>query len=922
MTRVRPYSNRRMNEKMLRFARKSALAAAVMAILPTLSFAGISGKIAGRITDSGTGEALVGVNVVVDGTFLGASTDLDGHYSIINVPPGTHNLTATYVGYQEHRILGVKVTVDQTTGVDIALIPTVLESEEVVVYAEKPIVEADRTFSTSTVDRNDIEVMPVTRMDEIVEKQAGVVDGHFRGGRKGEVLYMLDGIPLQDSYDGTQSTQVNNSVVQELQVITGTFNAEYGQAMSGVVNMVSREGGNRLMGSFSVEVGDYLSSHNDIFYNISDVSPDGITDYEATLSGPMPLIEGTSFFLNGRWEDNQGWLYGQRRWALEHPVVLTDSGWVVIPQFGDGEPVPMNPDKNLYLYGKLTHQLSPKIKLHYSSLWSDRDYRDYDHYYKYIPDGDYQRFRQGRTNMLKMTHTLNSSLFYELGISDTYTEYHHYVFENPYDPGYVNPAYLEMNPAYTLEFGGTKMEHFRRFTDTYTFQGNLNWQINPVHLLTTGFKADFHTLYYHSYDIVDSENWYIEDPYTPSPIPFDPVIRDVTYIENDQYLHHPWEGAVYVQDKIELKNLIVNAGLRFDYFDPVGKVLADPKDPDIYHPLLQEHQDDTYAERLTYWYKATTPKMQLSPRLGAGYPISDSGVLHFAYGHFFQRPNFEFLYTNPEFQLEYGTGLRTVMGNADLQVQKTITYEFGLQQGLGRDISVDVNLFYRDIRSLVSTDTIIATYEAGTQYSQYVNRDFGAVQGITLTFDKRYSNNVSASVDYTFQIAKGNASDPQDAYNASKGDKEPVKQLLPLDWDRRHTMNANFNYVVPNDWGLSFIGTLGSGLPYTTEEQNVQLTFENDGRKPMYWNLDFSAFKDFLPWKNKNYKMTLTLLIKNLFDTLNENDVYKDTGRATYTDEPSPSLEVPSINTFEEFFTRPDYYSRPREVRLGLKFQF
>ncbi|MBU1652074.1 TonB-dependent receptor, partial [bacterium] len=643
-----------------------------------------------------------------------------------------------------------------------------------------------------------------------------------------------------------------------------------------------------------------------------------IQNYEATLSGPVPLMKNTNFFSNARWEDSEGWMYGERRWALEHPIVLTDSGWTVIPEYGDGEAVAMNPDHNIYLYGKLTHQLSPKIKLHYATVWSDREYKDYDHYYKYIPDADFLRFKDSRTNMLKMTHTLSNSAFYELSVSNNYTEYRHYVFEDPADPGYVNPAYFDMNPAYTLEFGGTKLQHFRRFTDTYTMQGSLNWQVTPIHLLKTGFKADFHTMYFHDFEVRDSENWFIEDPFTPSPIPFDPEVRDISSVYNDEYLHHPSEFAAYVQDKIELKNLIINAGLRLDYFDPVGQYPSDPSDPDIYNPKLENPRPESE------WWDETTTKMKLSPRLGAGYPISDNGVLHFAYGHFFQRPKFEYLYTNPEWQLDEGQQF-TVFGNPDLKVETTVTYEFGMQQGLTEDISVDVNLFYRDIRNLISTDMIIEVGEqSGTFYAQYVNRDLATVKGITLAIDKRHSNNVSASIDYTFQIAKGNASDPQDAFNAAKGDNEPLKQLVALDWDRRHTLNATVNYLVPQNWGVSVIGTLGSGLPYTIEpeQQDFPLLLENDGRKPLYWNVDLSAYKELNFWKNKPYGLKLHLLVKNLFDELNENDVYKDTGRATYTILPNSVLESPDVNTFDEFFSRPDYYSRPREVRVGLTFSF
>jgi outer membrane cobalamin receptor len=888
-----------------------------------IALAGTTGKISGRIVDQSNNEALAGVNIVVDNTFLGASTDLDGFYFIINIPPGSYNLTITCLGYQPQHIQNVRVITDQTSIMDVKMVPSFITGEEVIIVAERPIIEVDRTFSTSTVNNTDIEVMPITKIQEVVDIQAGVVDGHFRGGRSGEVMYLLDGIPIQDNYDGSQSTQVNNSVVQELQVISGTFNAEYGQAMSGVVNMVTKEGADKFSGQASVEFGDYLSTHDDVFMHIGTVSPTAITNYEGSLTGPIPQLKNTSFYLNGRIEANEGWEYGQNRWALEHPVVLTDSGWIAIPQYGNNEYVPMNPDNNQYFYGKLMHQPTPKIKLQYSTLWSNRQYKDYDHYMKYIPEGDYHRFDLGRTNMLKMTHTLTNSMFYDIGLSNTYSEYYHYVFEDPYDPGYVNPAYLEWNPAYTLDIGGTKMEHFRRFTNTYTLQSNLSWQYNPIHFLKAGCKFDFHTLFYNSFNPINNDLYgEITDPYTPAPFNFTPYIPPIYSINHDYYLYHPFEVALYLQDKIELKSLIVNLGLRFDYFDPSGKILSDPKDPNIYNPLFPDHADDPLSERWTYWYEKPSIKTQLSPRVGIAYPISNTGVLHYAYGHFFQRPRFEYLYTNPEFELEYGTGLNTVMGNADLRVEKTVTYEFGLQQGLTEDLSLDINMFYRDIRDLVSTDTIIATYEAGTMYTQYTNRDFGTVRGITLSLDKRYSQNFSASLDYTYQIAMGNASDPQDAYNASKGDIEPLKQMVPLDWDRRHTLNLNANYMVPGDYGVSFIGTLGSGLPYTTEEDQIQMTIENDGRKPMYYNMDMSAFKDIRIDKSGRRKLTLNLTIKNLFDTLNENNVYRDTGRATYTELPNVVLEIPEINTFDEFFTRPDYYSRPREVRFGVVFQF
>jgi len=149
-----------------------------------------------------------------------------------------------------------------------------------------------------------------------------------------------------------------------------------------------------------------------------------------------------------------------------------------------------------------------------------------------------------------------------------------------------------------------------------------------------------------------------------------------------------------------------------------------------------------------------------------------------------------------------------------------------------------------------------------------------------------------------------------------------------LNWDRRHTLNLTVNYYVQRNWGASIIGTIGSGLPYTintgsSKVQSLSLTFQNDGRKPTYLNLDLNMFKEIKLVGGFSGK--LELMVRNVFDRLNENDVFGDTGRATYrTDIPvSTSGENPQFNSFDEFFLYyPQYYSRPREVRVGFTVNF
>jgi hypothetical protein len=206
----------------------------------------------------------------------------------------------------------------------------------------------------------------------------------------------------------------------------------------------------------------------------------------------------------------------------------------------------------------------------------------------------------------------------------------------------------------------------------------------------------------------------------------------------------------------------------------------------------------------------------------------------------------------------------------------------------------------------------VETYSSGTKYAQYVNRSFGEVRGFTLSLEKRYAANFSASLDYTYQIAQGDASDPQSAYNALHGEhpREPEKQLVPLDWDRQHTINAWVSYG-PSDWGLTLVGKYGTGTPYTPTDRGIRTGFENSDRKPGFYNFDLYGFKSFpLPGYPKA-KFSVTLNIMNLLDTPNEDNVFTSTGRAGYTLYPDTEFTGDGRN-----------FSRPRTVQVGVKTEF
>ena len=225
-------------------------------IISANSIAGTTGKIAGKVIDATTGEPLIGANVIIMGTTLGAATDFNGNYFIINIPPGKYQVKASLVGYNSIITQNVKVSVDQTTSLDFKLHEEAVEMSDVVIVATRPIVQKDLTSTQSNISGDDINMLPLEDVQAVVNLQAGVVNGHFRGGRLGEVQYLVDGVSTNDVFTGLPSMQAEVNSIAEVQVITGTFNAEYGNALSGVVNYVTKEGGDKLSFSLRGYAGD------------------------------------------------------------------------------------------------------------------------------------------------------------------------------------------------------------------------------------------------------------------------------------------------------------------------------------------------------------------------------------------------------------------------------------------------------------------------------------------------------------------------------------------------------------------------------------------------------------------------------------------------------------------------------------------
>ena len=977
-----------------------------------------TGKLAGEVIDASTGEPLPMVNVFIVGTTMGAAADMSGQYVILNVPPGVYTLKATMLGYQTMTYENVRVSIDLTTRINFNLSSEVLAGQEVTVVAERPMVTRDLTATTAVVGAEEISALPVTEVNEAIELQAGLVKDagggfHIRGGRSGEVSFWIDGVPVTDVYDGNAVVNVNKDMVQELQVVSGAFNAEYGQAMSGIVNIATKSGDNDFGGSFTTYFGDHLSNHTNPFINIDHVDPISIRNFDGSVHGAL-VKDKLFYYLNSRYIHFDGWIYGQRKYnpstvAIEvtdripgsfleeiAPEYLKDAKLVDVingeeyynflylmgtnriidslitgvenidslreanyknPK-GDGKYVPMNWNRKIYSQAKLIYKPIPSLTLSLNTIYDDVDYQEWgldnERDYKYNPEGAPKKFSTGLTNILKMTHLLSSRTFYEIGLSYFTKDFSRYVYEDSLvsatDLKYVHPN-AGLQQPFSYKTGGTDNKRFFRQTNTLLGKFDITSQVTNTHQMKVGIEFRRHDVTFRDITLQPIQAQSSYDPIFDSPY-ITTNIQDNSSIYASWYNHKPLELSAYIQDKMEFKNMIVNFGLRFDYFEPDGKILTDDADPSIYNPIKPQNlyydygtdglpntfdpdgtEDNglrdpgepevTYEDRLAYWYKDADAKYKVSPRIGVSFPITDRGVIHFSYGHFFQVPRFERLYQNPDFELGSGTGNQGVIGNANLKPEQTISGEIGLQQQVTDDITMDITGYFRDVRDLAGTRAQeILVYGGFAKYSKLVNSDFGFIRGIIFALNKRFTGGLSASIDYTLQQAKGTNSDPEAARNALAGGSQPEVQLTALDWDQRHTINATLSYSA-NSWGGSLIAQYGSGLPYTPRaDRDISTLLTNNQRKPAYFNVDLKAFRDF---DTPVGKFTVFTRVFNLLDRLNEVNVFNDSGQAGFTaDQQTAANTNPPelINSLDDWFTRPTHYAEPRRVEVGFTYLF
>ena len=855
------------------------------------SFADTRGKLTGRILDQAN-NPIPGANVLLVGTALGSAADVDGYYAMINVPAGMYDVRATAVGYAAKLVKEVRINAGQTTTLNITLPEQAVQAEEVTVVAERPLVDIRQTSAVSILGKDEFQVMPVQTLTDIVNLQAGVVDGHFRGGRSGEVQYQVDGVSVNNPYDNTSTLQLDKSVLQEVQVISGTFDAEYGQAMSGVVNAVLRSGSDEKFDAYAeVYGGDFVpnASNRGLFPHLTTFHPAQIQSYTLTVSGPTGLPQ-TAFLLNLRRYLDNGYLFGERRFL---PTDSSDFQQKIFRPTGNGTIVPMNTTSELSWQFKLSNKSIPNVQLSYQAIGSLGSSRAYDFGYRFNPDGRTTQNRLSVVHGLDITSSLSPTTFYTVSLRQNYFEYTDWKYKNVDDPRYQSDGQPRGDANYELGaiIQGSSLGRFEQKTNSGVLKATITSQMGQHHLVKAGIEAQTSSITFGAPGTV----------YTA-------VVsgKEVLVSVVDDSLHpglrtyHPSSLAAYVQDRMEFIDLLIRVGIRFEYFDANSKVPGDLQNP---------------ANAIRYApvsvLKNTEKRVAIAPRLGVSYPITDKGAVYFSYGHFYQMPGLGLLYSNSNYDilknLQAGSVSYGVMGNPDLKPEFTTQYEFGVKSEFGAHMGLDLSVFYKDIRNLLGVE-FVSTY-AAADYARFTNIDFGSVYGLTIAYDQRIGSALTWSFNYTYQKAIGNSSDPYETANLAAAGADPRPRQIPFEWDQTHTINCMLSLSDPSNYSATLIFRFGNGSPYTPAVgSGFGADLEtNSARKPSWSSLDLRAEK-YVAFGGMSFSLFFRAF--NLLDAMYTNGfVFPTTGSADYSLTPAGDA-VQLIN--------PQRYTAPRRMEFGL----
>ncbi|APF17592.1 Outer membrane receptor protein, mostly Fe transport [Caldithrix abyssi DSM 13497] len=886
--------------------------------------------------------------------------------------------------------------------------------EQIVIVAERPLVEKHVTQSVSRVTTEEIEAMPIRGSNAIIALQPSVVlqDGniHIRGGRAEDNGYYLDGAPTINPMNRVNAVHVIQEAIEEIQVLKGGYTAEFGDANAGIIRTELKTGGPEFHFSLDAQT-DKFASEGEKFLGTYSYREHIIA---ATASGP--ITKNLRFFIA---YENQDVGDNAKRFSsgytfkypdnLNNPLVDTNPR---NPRNDPNNPAyhPDTLDAITYPDGYTPNNWYNRHSVNSTLLWDMQNFKvRLSGVYSFTKSFSYRapmlnvfntREQPYYNNNLllsgKITHVLNPKTYYELTLSYYLTqgERHDDWFGTDwrswrdsakiadYTDGRViyrskwDPDYSYLINGFNFLRDGTLLAGYSKNKQTYLNAAfDMVSQITRNHEVKFGFNARQYTIRQYSISpgVMKEVDVYGSEEAVPDQVVAEWAGNVFGYdLWGNKEVDSGFDGAkkpvfaaAYIQDKIEYKDLIVNVGLRFDYFDTKDRKLKNPADVDI--------DKDNGIVKPDQWIDKD-PFMYVTPRLGFSFPVSDRTVFYAQYGKFVQTNEFnDFYYSSYQYGRQIGGGYfyLTPVG-FDMEPIRTTQYEVGFRQQFGQYAAIDIAGFYKNVKGEVTTDRITPVPGAEIQsYNILTNGDFSTTKGVEISFRLRRFNRLMAIMNYTYSDAEGTGSGQNSYISAVDRLSARPTQLNPLDYAQKHRGTVNLDYrfgkkdggPVFEQFGINLLYSFNSGHPYTMVtssggqagpyDSGVDYMIDTRSRRalepinnsttPWYHRFDLRVDKSF----DVTDKLTVTLYARvyNLFNTKNVINVYQITGSAEDDGLLSGVIDPARARSFISAYGGEDYvkmyetinlengqaywhligrelYSTPRQIFFGLKLSF
>jgi outer membrane receptor protein involved in Fe transport len=883
-----------------------------LALAVSVMSAQTPGKISGVIKDQQTGEPLVGANVQLVGTKLGGVTDAEGTYVILNIQAGQYDVLASMVGYQRVIEKGTIVNSGRTTVVDFRLRSAAIEQAAVVIQATRPDVEREKTSTSVVIRAEEVGSLAGMRdVNDVIGLAADVTDGHFRGGRTNEEYYTLQGMGIVNPLDASAAFRPIMSAVEEVEVVTSGFGAQYGNAQSGVVNISMKEGkpdtwrgrvesrvrmpGLKYFGPsvFDLEANPYLKKLTDYNFWLRGDSTTGnqsimnwvTVDLGGDTSSALQVFQ-TIYNLATQNDLNKKYWKRQIDYSVEGALGGPLDDGMTMFLAGRSEVtnalVPTEePNQKTQFMGNIVFDLGSSSTLRLSTGY-EYSYTNVlgsgTGFYQWIWDRILGISYQKNTNLqmgARFTKMLSPETFYEVKLNGLQTRY-----KLGTSPWYdqitdavrnmetgtaiitrtMNFMYYQNMTGKTFFYLANNLSNFNdEKTTTVSLDGSFTSQVTRSHLINGGIQGSLYGL-----DVNDIGN-----------------IASKGSITQKQYRAFPMELGVYIQDKMEFEGMIANVGLRWDLWHSNNEYYVNQFDP--FNLVDADGNPTLYFDAGSSPREKTKAIARLQPRVGVSFPVSTTTVFHLNYGSFMQRPSFQYIIGSTA---KYGPTPSSPavysLGNPRLHPQVTNSYDIGVMQGVAEGLTLDVSGYYKDIKDLIE-QAVFTNSSTGTSYFSYFNRDYADVRGFRVALSKRRGA-FTGSINYQFSVATGKSASASNApvtvtkdlfgnVSTDAVSKVPIKDVL-LNFDRTHNLIINLAYNTGEEFGPEVLGVYPlevmvaslnsfarSGRPYTPSSNSNDV---NGRRTPAEFNTNLRISKA-IP-KFFGTTATIYLEVFNLFN--------------------------------------------------------